>query len=353
MLSISLSELIITVAIFVAFVLCAWILKLVMDRYLVRFAEGTETRLDNILIESLRIPLLVMFLAGGAEIALRYVTLSARIGSWIHPILYLTIGLAALATTIKLLSGFIEYYGEKFPGLKPIVPTLDKLIKISVAIIGIMIILAWLGISISPLLMSFGVGGLAVALALGDTLENFFAGLHIMMERRITVGDYIELQSGEGGYVIDIGWRTTQVKMLPDNVTIIPNSKLSRSIVTNYYSPSKEMSIFFEVGVGYGSDLREVERVTLEVAEETLKKVPGGVDDFKPFIRYTSFDDFSINFKVVLRVEEYRDRYPVITEFMKSLKERYDKEGIVIPFPIRTLEWKKKGKSKRVPENEN
>lgn len=332
-------EFFIPVAIFGAFVLVSWILKLGLDRYLVKLAEETETELDDIFIESLRTPFLIIFVAAGAEIASRYATLPAGVGAWIHPLLYLAIGLAALGGTIKFISGVLKYYGEKFPGLKPLVPTLDKIIKLAVGIIGLMIILAWLGISISPLLMSFGVGGLAVALALRNTLQNFFAGLSMMMERRITVGDYVELESGEKGYVTDISWRTTRVKMLPDNIVVIPNSKLSQSIITNYHSPQEEMSTYIKVGVSYDSDLREVEEVTLEVAKRTLEEVEGGVEDFEPFLRYDEFDDFSINFTVVLRVKEYRDKYAITTEFIKSLKEKYDEEEIEIPFPIQTIRW--------------
>ncbi len=263
------------------------------------------------------------------------------IASWINPLLLLGIGIAVIIGVTRVLSGLIKYFGSKYPGMGPIVPVLQKLIGITVLFIGLMIILDWIGISISPLLMSFGVAGLAVALALRPTLENLFSGLHIMMERSIRHGDYIELDTGEKGYVIDIGWRTTKIRMLPNNVVMIPNSRLASSKIINYYRPEQEMACLVQVGVSYDSDLRKVEKVTIEVAKEVLREVEGGVPDFEPFIRYHTFDDFSINFTVILRVKEFVDKYLITHEFIKRLHERYRKEGIEIPFPIRTVYMKK------------
>lgn len=92
-----------------------------------------------------------------------------------------------------------------------------------------------------------------------------------------------------------------------------------------------------QVGVDYGSDLGHVERVTCEVAKETLHTVPGGVANFEPFIRYHTFGDSSINFTVILRAREFVDQFLLKHEFIKRLHERYEQEGLTIPFPIRTI----------------
>lgn len=108
-------------------------------------------------------------------------------------------------------------------------------------------------------------------------------------------------------------------------------------IVTNYERPKPDMSIVFNVGVDYSSDLNKVEQVTVDVARYIQKNVEGGVRDFEPFIRYNNFGDSAISFSVILRGNTYVDKYLMTHEFIKRLKERYDKEGIVIPFPIRTV----------------
>jgi small-conductance mechanosensitive channel len=196
-----------------------------------------------------------------------------------------------------------------------------------------------MGISITPILATLGVGGLAVALALQDTLSNFFSGFHITVARQIKINDYIKLDSGEEGYVVDINWRTTKIKMLPNNVILVPNEKLTKAIVTNYCLPDKEMAVLVNLGVHYSSDLRKVEKVTCEAAREIMKEVVGGVPEFEPFIRYSAFGDSSIGFTVILRAKEFVDQYLIKHEFIKRLHERYKKEGIVIPYPIRTIHY--------------
>jgi small-conductance mechanosensitive channel len=129
--------------------------------------------------------------------------------------------------------------------------------------------------------------------------------------------------------------------MLPNNTVIIPNSKLANSIITNYYMPEREMSTLVQVGVSYDSDLEKVEKVTIEVAKEVLAKISGGTKTFEPFIRYHTFSDFSINFTVILRVNEFVGKYLVTHEFVKALHKRYKEEGIVIPYPIRTVYMEK------------
>lgn len=151
------------------------------------------------------------------------------------------------------------------------------------------------------------------------------------------MGDYIKLDSGIEGYVVDIGWRATRVRDLPHNLIIIPNGKLSQAVVTNYDLPEKELAVLVQVGVAYGSDLDKVERVTVDVAKETLREVPGGISTFSPFIRFHTFGDSSINFTVILRGKEFVDQYVLKHEFIKRLHARYRKEGIEIPFPQRVV----------------
>jgi len=157
------------------------------------------------------------------------------------------------------------------------------------------------------------------------------------LSRQVRAGDYIKLESGEEGYVTDITWRNTTIRMLANNIIVVPNSKLASIIVTNFCLHEKEMGVLVQVGVGYNSDLEEVERVTIEVAREVMTAIDGGVSEFEPFIRYHTFDDFSINFTVILRVREFVNQYLVKHEFVKRLHERYNREGIEIPFPIRTV----------------
>jgi small-conductance mechanosensitive channel len=214
---------------------------------------------------------------------------------------------------------------------------IEIIIKIVFVGVGSMIILDNLGISITPILTTLGIGSLAVAIALQDTLGNFFAGLYVKADRFIEPGQYVRLESGEEGYVAHIGWRSTRIRMLPNNMVIVPNSKIVQSIITNYYLPEKELAVLVQVGVHYDSDLRKVEQVTCEVAKEVLESVAGGVPSFDPFIRYHTFNQSSIDFSVILRGREFVDNFLIKHEFIKRLHARYKEERITIPFPIRTV----------------
>jgi small-conductance mechanosensitive channel len=209
--------------------------------------------------------------------------------------------------------------------------------RLLVFVLGGLVVLQTMGISIAPLLTALGVGGLAVALALQDTLSNLFAGLHVLASKKVVPGDYVRLDSGEEGYVIDINWRNTALRHIRNNVILVPNARLASAVVTNFYKPWPEMSVIVRVGVAFGCNLAEVERVTIEVARQTLREVEGAVKDFEPIMRYREFGESSVDFNVILRVSEPTAEYLVTHDFVKRLHERYAREGIEIPFPVRTI----------------
>ncbi|MFH1025219.1 MAG: mechanosensitive ion channel family protein, partial [Nitrospirota bacterium] len=222
------------------------------------------------------------------------------------------------------------------------------ILKGTIIVIGCLVTLSVLGISIAPLLTALGVGGLAVALALQDTLANLFAGIHILLEKSVRVGDFIKLETGQEGYVEDITWRTTRVRMLPNNIVVIPNKNLAQSVVTNYYLPEKRMSLLIPVGVSYSSDPERVEKILVEEAKKAVGEIPGLLGDPEPFVRFIpGFGDSSLDFTLICQVKEFVDQYLAQHELRKRIFKRFKQEGIEIPFPHRTVylreekEWQK------------
>jgi small-conductance mechanosensitive channel len=319
--------------------------KLVLGR-LRRIAARTPSQLDDVFVDSLRgMPLLWLFLAGLfaasdrlADFAPHWVNLTNRTLLVIF-LLSLTLSLS------RLLSGLVAVFSSQSEGLLPSTSIFRNLATLLAVTVGGLVILDTLGISITPVLTALGVGGLAVALALQDTLSNLFAGLSIIASRQVRVGDYIKLTSGEEGFVTDIRWGNTTIRTLPNNQVLIPNKQLASAVLTNYHQPSKDMAVRVQVGVSYGSDLEKVEKVTIEVGREVMRTVQGGVPEFEPFIRYHTFGESSIQFTVILRGQEFTDQYLVTHEFIKRLQRRYAQEGIEIPFPIRTVHLKSESKS--------
>ena len=179
---------------------------------------------------------------------------------------------------------------------------------------------------------SFGLG-----LAFREPLSNLFSGLHLTASHRLRPGDFVNLPSGKQGYVADIEWDVTTVRQVENNLIIVPNSVMIKAEIVNYQLPESEMYVLTDVGVSYDSDLETVEQVTVEVAKDVMRDVSGGVPASIPFIRYKRFADFSINFTVYMRGQEFFDQHLIRHEFVKRLHRRYEEEGITIPYPIRTL----------------
>ncbi len=312
--------------------------NIIFDR-LSRWSKHTKTQIDDVIISAFKGPFIIWALILGIYIALEVSPLPENAVGIAHKILLVLIILSVTLVLANLSVRLITTYSSKFEVALPVTSLTQNVSRVIVFAVGILIILNSLNISITPILATLGVGGLAVALALQDTFSNFFAGFHIIAARQIKIGDYIKLDTGEEGYVTDITWRTTKIRMLPNNVVLIPNDKLTKAIVINYYLPDKEMAVLVNVGVHYNSDLKKVEKVTCEVAKEVMKNVPGGVPEFQPFIRYGTFGDFSINFTVILRAKEFVDQYLIKHEFVKRLHQRYADEGIIIPYPIRAINY--------------
>jgi small-conductance mechanosensitive channel len=317
-------------------------IKRVVFNRIEKFASKTRSKLDDILLSALNLPLVLLIFVSGALILERITPISkeAELTNYFIIALKATTIVAVVIFFDRLLRNLINTYSEKIEILKTSKGLTQGIIRIIVIGLGLLILLDSFGVSITPVLASLGIGSLAVALALQPTLENFFSGIQIVIDKPIQVGQFIKLDSGEEGYVYKIGWRSTWVRMLPNNTVVIPNKVLVNSKVLNYYYPQQEMAVLVQVGVHYESDLKHVERVTIEVGKEVMKEVKGGVPEFEPFIRYHTFADFSINFTVILRCKEFVDNYLIKHEFIKRLHERYAEEGINIPYPIRAINYK-------------
>lgn len=305
-------------------------------------AEKIHKTFSEIVSSIVGLPLILLLIGIGFSIYIDNVPILPKWTRYTYAILIIIFVLSGYLFIDRLMIEGLRRYSKKIDLIASSAGVIKTLYRIIVIGFISLIILDRLRITITPFLASLGIGGLVVALALQDTLANFFSGIYILFDKPIRIGDYIMLESGQEGYVQHIGWRSTRIRMLPNNILVIPNSKLVGSQITNFYLPETEMAVLVQVGVSYQSDLEKVEKVTIEVAKQVLQEVEGGVKEFEPFIRYHTFSDFSINFTVILRAKEYVYKYLITHEFMKRLHRRYQQEGIEIPFPIRTVYLKDK-----------
>ena len=308
------------------------------------FAAKTKTKIDEIVIENIRLPLQVLIITFGFFFAVEYYDPGFAIGTIsilkIFSILWIIAITFLVSRIIKALFEIYTYeLKEKLH--RKVDDTLfnfsRKLINFVVYIIAISIILKQFGIEITPLLAGLGIAGIAVAMALKDTLSNFLSAIYITADRPMKLGDYIELDANTAGYVVDIGWRSTRLRTWDHNYLILPNSKIAESVLRNYNAPKTEMTARVSCGVAYNSDLKKVEKITLDVAKKVLASEDGAVKDYIPSFRFREFGDNAITFTVNLRVKNRESRSHVIHEFIKALKARFDKEKIEIPFPQRDI----------------
>ncbi len=326
--------------IYLVWVMALLSLKRIAFGIIRRLAAQTRTRLDDIFLASADGPLtLVIFASGGVVVEPLVPAAYMGVAHYFPVIFKAAIIVSLVIFAERFLTNAIQEYSERVEILRSSGGFIRGVARIVVIGLGLLVLLDSFGISVTPVLASLGIGSLAVALALQPTLENLFAGIQIVIDKPIQVGHFIKLESGEEGYVHKIGWRSTWIRLLPDNMVIISNKNLVNARVLNYYYPVRELAVLVEVSVHYQSDLEHVERVTVEVAKEVLQESSGGVKNFQPFIRYHTFGESGIHFSVVLRAKEFVDQYLVKHEFIKRLHKRYAAEGIVIPYPVRAVNY--------------
>jgi small-conductance mechanosensitive channel len=325
-----------------------FIIRGITFKLLHRWAKNTETKLDDIIIKSFRTPSIFWCLAIGLYVGIEVSDLPQKYAFYFSKAIHVVVILSITIATANLLGKIFRNYVQKLDLPIPTTGLAYGLLKVTILIIGFLIILSTLGISITPLITALGVGGLAVALALQDTLANLFAGIHILMEKSIRVGDFVKLETGQEGYIEDITWRTTRVRMLPNNIVVIPNNKLAQSVVINYYLPEKRMSLLIPIGVSYSSDPEKVEKILVEETKKAVGEIPGLLGDPEPSVRFIpGFGESSLDFTLICQVQEFVDQYPVQHELRKRIFKRFKEEGIEIPFPHRTVylreekDWKK------------
>jgi len=296
-----------------------------------RAARGT-------VLQVVRVPSLFWCLVAGAYGGLEAADLSARAMARLELWLQALVIVSVTVTAANLLALLIDGYARRYAPASGITGLGQTATRLAVLTVGGLVALSSLGISITPLLTALGVGGLAVALALQDSLANFFAGMHLLADQPVRLGDYVKLDSGTEGYVLDIGWRSTKIRLLANNVVIVPNQTLARAVITNYDLPVSRMSLLIPLSVGYNSDPDHLERVVLEETLKSAGEIPGLLVEPAPFVRFIpGFGDYSLDFTLICQVATFVDQYVVQHELRKRLLRRFRAEGIEIPYPVRTV----------------
>lgn len=339
-------ELVTPVVVLLAVLAAGWFAQGLLFRALHRWSERTALKFDDLVVQALKGPFMLWVLILGLHLAVQSSQLPDRATGVVSKVLLILWIISLTLVAARLAATLIKQYGVT-EGVLPVTTLTQNLARLAVFTIGILILLNSLGISVTPILTALGVGGLAVALALQDTLSNLFAGFYVSLAGQVRLADYIKLDTGEEGYVTDITWRSTTLRALPNNLIVVPNAKLAQAIVTNYHLPEKRMSLLIPIGVSYDSDPEKVERILIEETLKGAQDIPGLLAQPAPFVRFIpGFGASSLDFTLICQVSEFVDQYLAQHELRKRIFKRFREEGIEIPFPIRTVYIKDSGASR-------
>jgi len=314
------------------------VLKRLLWRHLHKWAERSESQWGEKLLTEISTPVTVLLIALSFGVAGQSAPLIVRT----HPLMIHGTHVAMIVVVIWMIERAmtVVFRSRALPDAVTS-STRSLLLTISRAVLfvlGFLIILDTVGISITPILASLGVGSVAVALALQDTLSNFFGGLYILIDKPIRMDDFIKVEDVEG-QVQRIGWRSTWIKTGASDIVVVPNNKVASSKLQNFDLPSPASVISLACSVAYGLDLERVEQVAIEVAKAVISKTKGADATFEPLVRFGAFADSSINFNLILRVNHYVDTGMVRHELIKGIHSRFMKDGIEMPFPQRVIHW--------------
>jgi small-conductance mechanosensitive channel len=342
------NEYFIAFMIFVGSVIIALIVNFILKTYVKKLTQKTQSDFDDLLLKAFTKPFSILIIFVGLYLAFKRISMLDPHAVFVDNGFLVLCTFTVAYIVSRVFNVLIAHWLHVQKKYEQTPKLISKIVAVVFYLIAGMVILAYFKVEVTPLIATLGLGGLAVGLALQDTLSNFFAGLHIITDKPISVGDFIELENGAiMGTVEDISWRSTRIKTAANTIVIVPNAKLAGSTIVNDSLPDQETEIVVQCGVGYGEDLKKVEKVTLDVAKKIQETVPGAVKGFEPTMRYHTFADSNINFSVSLRLQNIKERFNVRHEFIKALKERYDRERIDISFPVRKIYYGERHRKKK------
>jgi small-conductance mechanosensitive channel len=313
------------------------ILAKLVDFFIHRIANSiskkSKVEIDHTFIGSIHRPAWIILLLLGALTSVMWLNLDQQFNFIVVAILKTLLIVVAVVGLGRLMKIICHLWWVKRRQGQQIIHMFENVGRVLVLLAAAALLLLVWKIDISPLLASAGIVGLAVALAARDTLANFFGGINIFLDKPFTTGDYIILESGERGEVVDIGVRSTLIRTRDDEQISIPNSIVANTKIINESAPEPRYRVRIKVGVAYSSNLEQVEAALLKVADSNQRIS----HDPEARVRFREFGDSSLEFELLCWAKTPADRGRVIHELNRAIFEEFKKMGISIPFPHRDV----------------
>lgn len=316
----------------IAYLVGGLLIGLLLDFYVLRklwiFFKSRNRRAPEIILRNTRYWLLFWVILLAGVLALPFLKFSKATEIAFRKSFVAVFIVTFTFVLSKFIAQLVDLSLERAKGVISSTSLISNLTRILIFTIGFLILLQFFGISITPLLAGLGVGGLAVALGLQDTLSNLFAGLYIVISGKIRVGDYIRLESGEAGYVCDITWRNVLIRDVENSTIIVPNVKLASSIVQNYFLPDVSSNIVISVNLSFDNDFKKVEEIFYKLAREFQSSFDVADKEFEPLVRFAETTPEGVKVNIILRCLDFRESWRMKHEFYKRLLEKVRDEKI-------------------------
>lgn len=317
-------------------------------RWLQKYAQTTETQLDDIVIAAIGTPVQVGIVAVSIYISLKYFDIVPDQYAWAISDQVLNSIYILLGTWIasSLIHNILHIYGhaiaEKTEGDLDdrLIDMLELVARYVIWFAGIMLVFVNLNINITPFLAGAGIAGAALALAAQDFISNFFGGIVITVDKPFKVGDRIKVENFYGDVLV-IGTRSTRVKTIDGTIVTIPNNNLTSNSVVNYSEPDPKIRFTIPVTVAYGSNIQRVKEILFEIAEDAKKNTDYFADEPEPKVFFQEFGDSSLKFVIYIWARAYNVPDEVKDEINCRIVKRFEAEGIEIPFPQLEVRMKK------------
>ena len=329
---------------FVIFFIGAKLTYFVLTHLVARWTKKTATQLDDIILSKIKTPIFYLILLAGAATALNFLPLSSLIrGTFSKILLSIVIAISCYLAS-SFISLFIKAWFSQRKAVmgktkwRELIIISRKILNFIIFILLFILILNLWGVKVTALVASLGIAGFVLGFALQDIFANIFGGIALIADKSFKIGDFIKIESGEIGEIIDIGLRSTRIKSFDEgNEIIIPNNNLVTTKITNYGRPAINLKMVIKIGIAYGSDVKKAKQILLDCA----KRIKGILESPPPRIYFMEMADFSLNFRVVFWIRNYKDRFDIQDKIVSLAYEELQAQGIKIPFPTRTIHIEK------------
>lgn len=322
-----------------ACLIAAAVIGYAFKRLLGRWRRTARTAWADVtlaVIEQLPIPLFVL---GTLYAMLELFTLPGTLEKSGSEAIFAVVIVVIFFFLSRAVVAFLSHLAQRNPALERVTQPSVFVVRLLFVLLALIIILENLGVNLVAVWTTLGVGSVAIAFGLQETLSNVFAGLYIMADQPVSPGDYVKLDSGPEGYMVRTGWRATALRTLGNNLVYIPNASLAKAIITNYSKPEDRMSLTISVSVAYGTDPAKVQAALLGIVREaTTAGLEGLLAYPEPHARLIpGFGPSTLDFQLGVQVRRFVDQFFVQSELRKRILERFAADGISMPFPTQTI----------------